>query len=213
MPTTVLLIRHPESAWNRRGIYQGQQDIPLSPLGRIQAELVAARLSRERVTGIVCSPLQRAHRMAKAIGRYHHLTPVPDERLTEISHGPWEGLSRDDCEDQFPEMFRTWTEQPHAVTFPQGESLQHVHDRAMPLLEELLARPEEETWVVATHDTVCRLAVAAAEGRQVTGFSDVNLENAGITTLVGPTLRHSVKHVNDVAHLGDHRVDLGVQAL
>jgi broad specificity phosphatase PhoE len=83
----------------------------------------------------------------------------------------------------------------------------------MPLLEELLARPEEETWVVATHDTVCRLAVAAAEGRPVTGFSDVNLENAGITTLVGPTLRHSVKHVNDVAHLGDHRVDLGVQAL
>src|SRR5438270_1193876 len=60
MPTTVLLIRHPESAWNRNGIYQGQMDTPLSPLGRVQAELVAVRLSREQVTGIVCSPLRRA---------------------------------------------------------------------------------------------------------------------------------------------------------
>lgn len=90
MPTTVLLIRHPESAWNRKGIYQGQRDITLSPLGRIQAELVAARLSREHLTGIVCSPLRRARMLAQAIARYHHLTPEPDERLTEIAHGSWE---------------------------------------------------------------------------------------------------------------------------
>src|SRR5437588_127344 len=75
MPTTVLLIRHPESAWNRNGIYQGQMDTPLSALGRIQAELVAARISREHITGIVCSPLRRAAVLAQAIARYHHLSP------------------------------------------------------------------------------------------------------------------------------------------
>ena len=87
MSTTVLLIRHPESAWNRKGIYQGQLDIPLSPLGRIQAELVAARLSREHISGIVCSPLKRARVLAQAIARYHHLNPSPDDRLTEIGVG------------------------------------------------------------------------------------------------------------------------------
>src|SRR5207302_9755406 len=86
MASTVLLIRHPESAWNRKGIYQGQRDIPLSPLGRVQAELVAARLMREHVVGVVCSPLRRARALAQAIARYHHLAADPDERLIEISH-------------------------------------------------------------------------------------------------------------------------------
>jgi probable phosphoglycerate mutase len=213
MPTTVLLIRHPESAWNRKGIYQGQRDIPLSPLGRIQAELVAARLGREHLRGVVCSPLRRARVLAQAIARYHHLTPQPDERLTEISHGSWEGLSRDEARERFPEMYQTWTARPHEVLFPGGESLRDVHDRAVQPLAELLARDDDDTWVVVTHDTVARLVIAAADERPVEGFSAVSLENAGITTLVGPSLVGSVRHVNDVEHLGEHRVNLGTQAL
>jgi broad specificity phosphatase PhoE len=213
MATTVLMIRHPESAWNRKGIYQGQIDIPLSPLGKAQAELVAVRLSREPITGVVCSPLRRAHSLAKSIARYHHLSPQPDDRLTEIGHGDWEGLSRNEVVERFPDLYRTWTEKPHDVSFPGGECLQDVHDRSIPPMEDLLSRPGDETWVVCTHDTVCRLVVAAAERQPVVGFSNVALENAGITTLVGPTLQGSVRHVNDVAHLGEHRVDLGLQAL
>jgi phosphoserine phosphatase len=213
MSTRVLLIRHPESAWNCRGIYQGQRDIPLSALGRVQAERVALHLRHEPIAGVICSPLQRARTMATAIARYHQTIVQPDDRITEIAHGPWEGLTRNECERHFPEMYRAWTEQPASVTFPGGESLQHVHDRAIPMFEALLSRTESGTWVVAAHDTVCRLVVAAANGQPVTGFSDVNLENAGITTLQGPSLTGSVHRVNDVAHLGDYRVNLGVQAL
>ena len=213
MSTTVLLIRHPESAWNHRGIYQGQKDIPLSPLGRIQAELVAARLSREHLRGIVCSPLKRAHTLAGAIARYHHLTPEPDVRLTEIGHGTWEGLSRDEVQERFPEMYQLWLDRPHEVSFPGGETLEDVHRRSVPAIEALLSLPDGGTWVVVTHDTVCRLVVAAAERQPVVGFSAVGLENAGITTLVGPDLIGSVRQVNDVEHLGEHRVNLGTQAL
>jgi broad specificity phosphatase PhoE len=213
MASTVLLIRHPESAWNRKGIYQGQKDTPLSPLGRAQAELVAARLSREHIAGIICCPLRRAHTLAQAIARHHHLVPVPDERITEIAHGTWEGLHRHEVEERFPDEYRHWNERPHEVTFIGGESLQDVHDRSIPVIADLLARPEGGTWVVVTHDTVCRLAVAAAWDQPVIGFSSVTLENAGITTLHGPTLRGSVRHINDVAHLGEMRVDLRGQAL
>lgn len=213
MPTTVLLIRHPESAWNRKGIYQGQIDTPLSPLGRAQAELVAARLSCDHLTGIVCSPLRRARALAQAIARYHHLTPQPDERLTEISHGTWEGMARHEVENHFPEMYQTWLDRPHDVTFPNGESLHDVHRRCLEPIVELLARPGDETWVVVTHDTVARLAIAAAQEEPVAGFSSVSLENAAITTLVGPTLVGSVRHMNDVGHLGEHRVNLEGQAL
>jgi broad specificity phosphatase PhoE len=99
------------------------------------------------------------------------------------------------------------------VTFNGGESLQDVHNRAMPAITELLERPGDGTWVVVTHDTVARLAVAASWGQPVAGFSSVVLENAGITTLHGPTLHGSVRQINDVAHLGEMRVDLEGQAL
>ncbi len=213
MQTTVLLIRHPESAWNRKGIYQGQRDITLSPLGRVQAELVAARLSRERIAAIVCSPLRRARMLAQAIARYHHLSPQADERLTEIAHGSWEGLSRDEVRARFPEMYGTWTEEPHVVQFPGGESLSDVHSRSLEPIAELLAKGDGKTYVVVTHDTVARLVIAAATERPLEGFASVSLENAGITTLVGPDLVGSVRHVNDVEHLGEHRVNLGSQAL
>jgi broad specificity phosphatase PhoE len=67
--------------------------------------------------------------------------------------------------------------------------------------------------VVVTHDTVARLVVAAAQEQPVIGFSSVSLENAAITTLEGPVLSGSVRQVNDVDHLGEHRVHLGGQAL
>jgi phosphoserine phosphatase len=213
MPTTVLLIRHPESAWNRRGIYQGQKDTPLSPLGLLQSELVAARLSGEPIEGVICSPLRRAVSLAQAIARHHHVSPVPDDGLTEIHHGPWEGLTRDEVLRRFPELHAQWADAPHDVSFPDGEGLKDVHDRSVPVVCELLGRSTGKTWVVVTHDTVCRLVVAAAQNRPIAGFSEVQLENAGITTLVGPNLVGSVRRVNDVAHLGEHRVQLESQAL
>lgn len=213
MPTTILLIRHPESAWNRRGVYQGQRDTPLSPLGRIQAELVAARLSGEPIAGIVTSPLRRASSLAHAIARYHHLEPRSDQRLTEICHGQWEGLSRHDVRERFPKLFQQWEEAPHTVSFPGGESLQDVHDRSLAVITDLLEGSEDATWVVVTHDTVCRLVVAVARSQPVVGFADVALENAGITTLVGPQLHDCVRDLNDVTHLGEHRVNLSTQAL
>lgn len=213
MAARVLVIRHPESAWNRRGIYQGRRDTPLSSLGEMQAQLVAARLSAEPVVGVVSSPLRRAIHLAAAIAQPHGVPVQADARLTEIAHGTWEGLPRQTVQRRFPETFQTWTERPHDVTFPGGESLADVHDRAVTVVAELLLRPQGELWVVVTHDTVARLVVAAARDQPVVGFSSVSLENGAITYLEGPRLVGSLRRLNDTAHLLKHRVDLRGQAL
>lgn len=211
MAATVLLVRHAESAWNRDGIYQGQTDTPLSPLGERQAALIAERLKSIPIAGILCSPLRRARAVAGAVARHHELDPIVEPRLTEIAHGSWEGLSRRDVVERFPDEYDRWVRTPHAVTFPGGESLFDVHVRALPVITDVLAR--DGTWVVITHDTVARLAIAAAGGRPIHGFPEIALENAAITTLVGPALVGSVRRVNDTTHLADARADLGEQAL
>lgn len=56
----ILLARHGETPWNAEGRYQGQIDIPLSPIGEAQAQALGARLASVDITRAVASPLSRA---------------------------------------------------------------------------------------------------------------------------------------------------------
>ena len=58
--TTVLAVRHGETAWNRESRIQGHLDIPLSPLGLAQAQRLAQALAGEPLDAIYASDLQRA---------------------------------------------------------------------------------------------------------------------------------------------------------
>ena len=59
-PMKILLARHGETPWNAEGRYQGQIDIPLSPVGEGQARALGDRLADVAVTRAVASPLSRA---------------------------------------------------------------------------------------------------------------------------------------------------------
>ena len=62
----ILLARHGETPWNAEGRYQGQIDIPLSPVGEAQARALGERLHSLDITRAVASPLSRAQSTARA---------------------------------------------------------------------------------------------------------------------------------------------------
>jgi len=69
----LLIARHGQSTWNLEGRYQGHQDPPLSDLGRRQAHLLRVRLSREPLTAVYASDLERAWRTAEIIADEHRV--------------------------------------------------------------------------------------------------------------------------------------------
>ena len=97
----ILLVRHGQSEWNAEGRWQGQADIPLSELGRRQAQSAVANLGMFDV--VVSSTLARAaetaHIVCSGLG-IGPIIPVPD--LVERSAGEWSGLTRDDIHRDWP---------------------------------------------------------------------------------------------------------------
>lgn len=99
-PIELTLVRHGESTYNVTGRWQGQGDAPLSELGKQQAARVGARLAGERFDKVVSSDLTRAHHTALATG---HTVDVRRE-WREIDVGTWEGLTREEVAERYPEQ-------------------------------------------------------------------------------------------------------------
>ncbi len=162
LDATVVLLRHGESTAIVEGRFQGQLDVPLSPLGRREAELAAARLARPHASPalpvpggapreIVHSPLARTVETATAVERAARDPaafgrPValrPDAGFAEIAQGEWEGLLATEIAERWGDVLSAWRLRPTEVAAPGGESLSAVQGRVRPAIGGLLGRLAE----------------------------------------------------------------------
>ena len=131
-PTTFFLIRHGKTEWNHIGRWQGLADVPLSPVGRAQAEALAKRFADERfsVHQVYSSDLSRAWETAQIVARQLHLAVQPLPALREIDVGAWSGLTRAQIVEQFPGAFTEHHSAPDgeaAKRFGSGSPVQFYH--------------------------------------------------------------------------------------
>ncbi len=92
-PQSFYFIRHGQTDWNLKGLWQGQTDIPLNETGLKQAQNTAQRLKNRGITRVISSPLSRAFRTAEIIATHIGATLETDPRLKERYFGSYEGLN------------------------------------------------------------------------------------------------------------------------
>jgi broad specificity phosphatase PhoE len=146
----LVLWRHGRTEWNAAGRFQGQLDPPLDTEGRSQAIRVAPELAAELPAGqtvVVSSDLSRAAETAASLTSVLGVPLRVDPRLREHGMGSWEGLTRDEVADRYPEQYADWVA-GRPVHGRGGESPAEVADRALAALAELPAQPVA---VVVTH--------------------------------------------------------------
>ena len=81
--TTLIVIRHGETAWNREKRMQGTTDTVLSDVGRVQAQALGRRLVGHGFAALYSSDLSRARDTAQAIAEHTGREVVADPRLQE----------------------------------------------------------------------------------------------------------------------------------
>lgn len=88
-------IRHGQTDWNAKEMWQGWTDIPLNETGHAQAHSAVSILSGKGITRIVSSPLIRAHKTAEIINEHFRVPLQLIEGLKECSLGILEGMVKD----------------------------------------------------------------------------------------------------------------------
>ncbi len=199
----IILARHGETAWNAEGRYQGQVDIPLSPVGESQARALGERLRDIRIDRAVASPLSRALRTAQlALGKERATRLTTDPALQEIAHGTWEGLLASEIHDRDGERLQQWRDAPHDVLMPEGESLQHVLDRAWPaLVTAAEGMGSDDTLLVVAHDAVNRVLLCRVLGIPLAKLWTFRQAPTTLNLLEGADVGHlEVVRLNDCSH-------------
>jgi broad specificity phosphatase PhoE len=200
--TTILLVRHGQTAWNRQERFRGQVDIPLDDWGRQQADSVGRRIAGQwEPAAIYAGSLQRTLQTAASVARACGLRTTIHDGLLDIDYGAFSGLTPQEAADLHPELARAWQRAPHMVLFPGGESLGDVRDRAEAALMEIAANHSDQTVVLVSHMVVCRLLLCAALGIDSSYFWAFEPATASISVLEISNGRKSLVSFNDTCHL------------
>jgi len=201
--TCIILIRHGSTEWNEGEgeRFRGSTEIELNELGLRQAEATAASLSRWKVDAMYSSPLNRALGTAEILASPSGLKVMPLPGLIDIDYGSWQGLSLREAQAEDSRLYQLWQQNPHLVTFPQGESLTQVRMRAVATVDSLPANHAGETIVLVSHKVVCKVLLCYFLGLDNSHFWQVEQDTAAINIMELRDNASVVKLLNDTCHL------------
>jgi broad specificity phosphatase PhoE len=197
VPTTIVLVRHGETDWNRENRFQGHSDPPLNATGRTQALELAEKLSGDAIVVAYTSPLRRARQTAEIVAERLGVDVRPSASLMEVDVGSWSGLTRGEVEARFPDGFSRWLAYGHG--WDDGETYDELGERVVSGVLEIAEQHADGLVLAVTHGGPIRSALAAAKGipfgeaRRSIGI----LENCAIVRI---TVRNGTLELAGITH-------------
>jgi len=198
--TEIIIARHGQTEWNVGEIFRGRIDIELDETGVKQAELLAEYLSSAKIDAIYSSPLKRSLRTAKAIASYHQLEVEIAPGLIDLNYGEWQGLTHQEVKDKYRELYKQWSNNPHKVKMPAGETLDDVRIRAIGVVDEVITKYEGAVVMVA-HRVVNKVLICALLGLDNSHFWAIRQDTCGTTTFNHENGRFILTEHNNTSYL------------
>lgn len=166
--TTILLARHGQSDWNHSQRWQGFADRPLTEVGRRQAVELAERLDGTELDAIYSSDLQRARETAEIVARTKGLTVETTPDLREVDVGSWQGLSRAEAEERFPDGYGRWLQGGEG--WDDGETYEQMSERVLSAIQRIAKAHAPGRVLAVAHGGSIRAVHAAALGLDVHSY-------------------------------------------
>ena len=130
------LLRHGESLWNKENRFTGWVDVPLTDLGREQAEKAGELIKKEGLQFQVAytSVLNRAIETLEIVMKtiQQNIPVIKDSALNERMYGDLQGLNKEDTAKKYgSQQVHIWR-RSYDIKPPNGESLEDTQKRTIP---------------------------------------------------------------------------------
>ena len=180
MTGKLLIARHHESEWNKKGLWTGSRNVHLTPYGVLKSEEMGLRISDIRIDRAFTSKQARAIETLAAMLKALKLDHLPIEHvhaLNERDYGDYTGKNKWDMEqlvgaDAFEAMRRGWD-----YPIPNGETLKTVYERVVPFyigtVVPLLAAGENV--LIVSHGNALRALMIYLESIPEEKVADLNM--------------------------------------
>lgn len=182
--TTILLIRHAENEYVKKGRLAGRlPGVHLNENGRVQANALAETLRGLPVQAVYSSPLERTMETAAPIATTLGLTVQPHDGLLEVDFGEWQDQTLKTLRRH--KLWRTVQHNPTRMRFPGGETFANAQQRIVTTLEELAKRhPDPKALLICvSHSDLIKLAVAYYLGLPLDLFQRLQIAPTSLTAL------------------------------
>ena len=199
--TTIMLVRHGETAWNVEGRIQGHLDIPLNDVGLAQADAVGRRLRPQSFDAIYSSDLIRAFRTASPVVANPETDLSREPRLRERNLGVLQGLTGPEAKASLPAAWDVFKSRDPELPLEAGESLGEFVRRAVSFVDEMVARHAGQRILLVTHGGVLDAAYRHATGMPLSATRDFPILNASINVISHDGRRWALQSWGDVSHL------------
>ena len=199
--TKVILIRHGQTEWNILGKYQGHSDIDLSVLGIEQANLLAQRLTKEKIDAIYTSDLKRAIKTAECIANKHQLSVQIIPELKEISFGDWEGLDYNTINLKWPGEVERFFKNAESIVIPNGETFYEVEQRSCNAIQKIIEQHRNQTIIIVSHGGTIRALLAHALHIPLKYIWNIRQDNTAVNILKYADNQVVIELLNDTHHL------------
>lgn len=204
---TVILVRHGRTTANATGVLAGRlPGVRLDETGVEQARAAGDRLAPVRLAAAVTSPLERCRQTTRAITSRQatNLRALTERRLSECDYGEWQGRALKDLARE--KLWRTVQTHPSAATFPGGESMRAMQDRAVAAVRRHDAAVADEhgdhaVWLAVSHGDVIKAILADALGTHLDLFQRIQVDPGSVSIVRYTPARPHVLGTN--THAGD----------
>ena len=134
------------------------------------------------------------------IASHHKLDVEIAPGLIDFDYGKWQGSPHQEVKDKYKELYGKWLKNPHQVKMPDGESLNDVRERALSVVDDVVAK-YEGTVVLVSHRVVNKVLICALLGLDNSHFWNIKQDTCGTTTFAYKDKRFILTKHNNTSYL------------
>jgi broad specificity phosphatase PhoE len=203
----VYLIRHGETEWNADGRWQGFAQTELGAEGHHQARKLGRYLAYQPIRAVYSSDLHRASSTAQYVADAVGVPLQFDERLREINLGIFQGMTKPEILQTYPQQFQDMNADYMHYVIPNGESRLQLQHRMFDFWQGMLQTahaPQGATGshvAVVSHGGSIRLLLLRLFPTHFDVVKPLEIANTSITTIDIHDGDWSLVHLPQVPHL------------